>query len=86
MQLKFCKQNTCVSDNNPFAGKGMGRHINFKRKFQIAFMNKIFAVKNSHRVYQYLGVWFRVYFRVWVRAWFKVWVRVRVWFRVWFRV
>ena len=35
-QFKFCKknENTCVSDNNPFAGKRMGRH-----QYQTAFIN-----------------------------------------------
>ena len=35
-------------DNNPFTGKRMGRHINFKRQYQTAFITytlKIFGQK-----------------------------------------
>ena len=41
-------KNTCVSDNNPFTGKRMGKHINFKRQYQTAFITytlKIFGQK-----------------------------------------
>ena len=29
---------TCVSHNNPFAGKRMGRHISVKHQYQTAFI------------------------------------------------
>ena len=37
-EFHYCK-NTCVSHNNPFAGKRMGRHINTKHRNQTAFIN-----------------------------------------------
>ena len=66
-------KNTFVSDNSPFAGKRMGRHINFKRQYQTAFINII--IKNLWSENLMLAVvvrvseWVRVYVRVWVRVW-----------------
>ena len=68
-------KNTCVSDNCPFAGKRMGKHINFKRQYQTAFINIIIKNLWSENLIGYmLAVGVRV--SEWVRVWVRIWVRV----------